>query len=78
MHDKKNTVCCRRIPEGTSHYLRGLLLGLLKKNPKERISHGVCVYRDGITDSVHIVPFLCFRLQMSFSPTRFSEALPLH
>lgn len=31
---------CFRIPEGTSHYLKDLLMKLLKKNPKERLTHG--------------------------------------
>ena len=34
-------VPCHRVPQGTSQHLRSLLLGLLKKDPRERISHGV-------------------------------------
>jgi len=44
MNSHKMSVPCYRVPQGTSTHLRSLLLGLLKKDPRERMSHGVlCV-----------------------------------
>lgn len=33
-------ICACRIPQGTSHFLGDLLIKLLKKHPKERLSYG--------------------------------------